>query len=860
MKALPKQILSGFAALLICTSGYAQTTPACCESSRPDTEVEATDRAHPVAGAFSAAVASDTDPEVLYRRAADHETWMREHLMPAGGVMSGQFTDDTYAQVKSYGGERDPAIWTGSYLAAQALRLEATGAADAADQLAETVRVLHRWWRISGDAGYLARFAAPADSSEAILATLPAGDPEVIRDVPYEDALWHWRGRVSRDQYQGVLLGMSLAYEATSDPGIRQLIREDVATFAEQLMRRERKRVKVIINGSSNFSTTLELQHAVYTDDETPDGIPILNVRTSPFEVEASGMVVFWPNPSEFIRQIPGLGWLPDVLLPSQAIQLAAAFRVALQVTAGVPGYEARHAALSAHYDEQVDDWLDIATGWENTNECGDAYYGLNVAFMPMYNWVRLEDDPVRRARLQRDVLRDALWSAVEDHKNVFFAFLYAAQAAPEDAVEAIIEAHLAQLALFPNPPQTAEPIDVRSEYPEDPECPGLSAIATDVDDRPGATFLWERQPWKLLDPGAPEFAFAGVDYLLAYWLGRQSGFIDGNGRLGVSQTGTGGGTITSSPPGIDCGSSCEADFALGSEVLLQAFPAPGSVLIGWSGDPSCPYIHPLEGATDCVATFASLPSGETRIEAAVLPYARAVGIGETATAFASLINSGDATATGCSIALPGGLPATFTYQTTDSGNALIGMPDTPVDIPRGGTQGFVFGITPSQALAATEIAPVFDCTNTAPAFSHAGLNTFILSAAATAPPDLLAVGVTPSGDGVVRLPSRDGTGFFATAAVNIGSAGTVRVGVDDGGRALALALRVCETDAAGTWLVCGDSLSRTIGADQTVYYTVLASGNGQPIAFDPAINRLFLRFEANGTTVGATNVAVATP
>lgn len=186
-------------------------------------------------------------------------------------------------------------------------------------------------------------------------------------------------------------------------------------------------------------------------------------------------MVVFWPNPSEFVRQIPGLGWLPDVLLPSQAIQLAATFRVALQVTAEVPGYEARHAALLAHYDEQVENWLGIAAGWENTNRCGASYHGLNVAFMPIYNWVRLEDDPERRARLQSDVLRDALWSAVEDHKNVFFGFLYAAQASPEDAVEALLDAHLAQLALFPKAPQTAEPLDVRYKYPEDPECPGLS-------------------------------------------------------------------------------------------------------------------------------------------------------------------------------------------------------------------------------------------------------------------------------------------------------------------------------------------------------------------------------------------------
>ena len=44
---------------------------------------------------------------------------------------------------------------------------------------------IDRWWRISGDPGYLARFAAPANSPATILATLPASDPEVIRKPEY---------------------------------------------------------------------------------------------------------------------------------------------------------------------------------------------------------------------------------------------------------------------------------------------------------------------------------------------------------------------------------------------------------------------------------------------------------------------------------------------------------------------------------------------------------------------------------------------------------------------------------------------------------------------------------------------------
>ena len=247
-------------------------------------------------------------------------------------------------------------------------------------------------------------------------------------------------------------------------------------------------------------------------------------------------------------------------------------------------------------------------------------------------------------------------------------------------------------------------------------------------------------------------------------------------------------------------------------------------------------------------------------LQAAVLPYARAIAVGQSATAFASIINHGNVSGLDCGLALPAGIDASFTYQTTDVSNQLTGTPDTPVKIPAGATQGFVFGITPNVPLTSTEIAPRFDCANSEPAPVYPGVNTLILSALTITPPDLLAIGVTPSHDGVVRLPSPNGTGFFSAAAVNIGSAGMITVSADDGGQGLPLSLILCETTASGDWLACGSSLNRTVGAGQIVYYSVFVTGTGQPIAFDPSINRLFLRFRAGDMIVGATNVAVSTP
>jgi len=54
---------------------------------------------------------------------------------------------------------------------------------------------------------------------------------------------------------------------------------------------------------------------------------------------------------------------------------------------------------------------------------------------------------------------------------------------------------------------------------------------------------------------------------------------------LTVSTSGTGIGTITSQPSGIQCGDKCADDFVGGSVVQLNATPSPGSVGVGWFGD-----------------------------------------------------------------------------------------------------------------------------------------------------------------------------------------------------------------------------------------------------------------------------------
>ncbi len=53
---------------------------------------------------------------------------------------------------------------------------------------------------------------------------------------------------------------------------------------------------------------------------------------------------------------------------------------------------------------------------------------------------------------------------------------------------------------------------------------------------------------------------------------------------LAVSKTGAGTGTVTSSPSGVVCGSTCSYTFVTGTSVTLTATPAAESTFVGWSG------------------------------------------------------------------------------------------------------------------------------------------------------------------------------------------------------------------------------------------------------------------------------------
>jgi streptogramin lyase len=247
---------------------------------------------------------------------------------------------------------------------------------------------------------------------------------------------------------------------------------------------------------------------------------------------------------------------------------------------------------------------------------------------------------------------------------------------------------------------------------------------------------------------------------------------------------------------------------------------------------------------------------------AAVLPSSRSVEVGNTPTAFATIINSGSSAASGCTIVPVTPVPASFVYQTTNPAtNALTGSPNTPVSIAAGGAQSFVIAFTPNAPFVPTTVAFGFDCTNVDAALSNPGLNTLLLSASSTPVPDIVALAATAQNDGILHITGASGSNAFAVATVNLGASAQITAAANTGAATLPLAISLCQTDPASGQCISsvGPSVTFTINANATPTVAIFATARGG-VPFLPATNRIFVEFsDANEVVRGSTSVAVET-
>ncbi len=254
-------------------------------------------------------------------------------------------------------------------------------------------------------------------------------------------------------------------------------------------------------------------------------------------------------------------------------------------------------------------------------------------------------------------------------------------------------------------------------------------------------------------------------------------------------------------------------------------------------------------------------------LSAAVLPGSRSVRTGSAATAFATIINSSSVDAQRCSIRPLQSIEADFGFQPTDPATNLpIGLPDEPVSIAAGSLQSFVLTFVTTGEINQLELAMEFDCLNSPPAQSIAGVNTFLLSASASDRADVIALVATQSQDGVVHLAGENTpVGAFSVASINLGSSASVTVEPVTTNTSVPMTLAICETNPATSECInplvaSTDPVVTIIDSGSTPTFSVFVAAT-QAFLFDPANTRIGVRFfDDQGALRGSTSVAPKFP
>jgi hypothetical protein len=477
----------------------------------------------------------------LHDRARAYDEFLRATSLTYGGIGDARYGDTTYTTITSMNDIADSAIWTGTWLASESARLLATGDPDARANLRAIIDTLHLWFNVEGDPGVLSRFVTPAGQRPAYaLSDIECEASDTHCDVPYGDGgAYDLLGHISRDQYQGVLLGYALAYQAltSADEDERAKIREDVVTFVTELMKDRSVQVSLTINGIP-LTSTITMRFIVLISREMTNGGVQIALDTSDLSsATMTGFQEFTPDLADIVKQFPGLSGTPSIPRASSAIMLASFFKVAMLVTDGVPAYAAQRSAIQSYYlshglpGGDIHDWLGVAETFSDTSSCGSSYYGNNITMEPLYNLASLETDPGLLATIRGNVIEQHVWPTFVDTKNVFFSFITAGVDPTVDLDGSVVATGAAQIAQFPPPTR----IDVAVDLLDSGKYPTLQSgctnqvvhtTAVDVGDRVPDEFIWQRDPWELVGGGDLQQTYPGVDYLVAYWLGRKHGFL----------------------------------------------------------------------------------------------------------------------------------------------------------------------------------------------------------------------------------------------------------------------------------------------------------------------------------------------
>ncbi len=418
--------------------------------------------------------ANDGPPGPLAARARGYDTWHEAHHQPLyGATVEVRFTDDSLSEVLRYEGRGDSTIWTGTYLASQALRYSVTNDTQARANVLRIVETLHNHLKVTGRAGFIARYRAPADAPGVHPCDPGDENCHVVTEGPFAGDLW--TGNTSRDQYTGWFFGMVLAYDFVDDEAMRQTIRDDVTEVIDAVARQ-----KYLIVDVDGIKTTAG-----------PEALP-------PFAINWHLVAYHVAGRQQDLDAVLAIAANRDLyeLTTFSANNRYVQFYGnnlshqnyfnAERLSRDLPEV---HTLIQTNFRDQIHKSVHLAH---------------NAFFELIHRSVENENDPALDAAILEDIgaFRDApnRGYAVDPPKaplDPYSVLLVALQTAIPELADIIGTARLQALEAYPVPYQ----------------------CSTD--------FLWQRNPFVVeCDPEDPALVNPGVDYLAAYWMARYQGLI----------------------------------------------------------------------------------------------------------------------------------------------------------------------------------------------------------------------------------------------------------------------------------------------------------------------------------------------
>jgi hypothetical protein len=373
---------------------------------------------------------------------------------------------------RSYGNLGDGCFHTGIYLASQALRYAATRDPKAREQVLRSVSALELLMGVTGKPGLLARHFTPAGTEHAQARWIPSST------LPQ----YSWKPNVSKDQYAGFIHGLGVTFALMDEPAIRMRAAHLAAAAVDHLMENHMR----IIDADGRPTTYGDL----------------------------SGRFGFVPI---------GVNAL---------ISLAIA-KVAAEGTGAARHVEFYEGLVARGYPD-ITYWTYIAPLGIG-NRVND-----NMGYLALYPLLLLERNAKVSGKLQDGARRS--WSHMKDEHNAFFAFVNAAvveggaREGPMHSSPGMDSARAGKEALLEFPEEKVEwPVDLTRpgfDYPRaflnSRKCEPRSTRAVPLHLRPRGSSLWAGDPYRLVGDllRHGEVENAGMDYLLAYWMGRYHGFL----------------------------------------------------------------------------------------------------------------------------------------------------------------------------------------------------------------------------------------------------------------------------------------------------------------------------------------------